>query len=134
MKWKYGVSRLNANTVIILEYRPAIGVLTPLALLTAERVNAPQTGIDLKKDPTTLHKPSVIISWLASTVSPFAFGRKENNENEENNFHFFGEMKSKHLLNAFAIATFAKTATNGTTIIPVPNSLHTSLNDNVRLL
>lgn len=41
---------------------PAIGVLTPLALLTADRVNAPQIGMDLTQEPIKLQRPSVSIS------------------------------------------------------------------------
>lgn len=37
-----------------------------------------------------------------------------------------------HLLNALAMATFDKAATNGTTMIPEPSSVHTSLKLNVR--
>lgn len=42
-------------------------------------------------------------------------------------------MSAKYSLNAFAMATLAKTATKGTTIIPDPSSVHTSVNDRVRL-
>lgn len=66
------MSKLRANTVIILEYRPAIGVLTPDACDTAERVNAPHVGIDLQQEPIMLHRPSVIISCDASTAIPVA--------------------------------------------------------------
>lgn len=44
------------------EYIPAIGVLTPLAFDTAERVNAPQVGMELKNDPKILHNPIANIS------------------------------------------------------------------------
>lgn len=47
-------------------------VRTPLALLTAVRVNEPVTGIDWKNDPTRLHNPSANISCVASIVLPFA--------------------------------------------------------------
>lgn len=45
---------------------PAIGVLTPLAWLTADLVKAPQVGMALKKEPAKLHKPRVNISCEAS--------------------------------------------------------------------
>lgn len=53
-------------------YRPPNGVLTPLALLTADRENDPFTGIELKKEPIMLHRPNVNISCEASTVFPQA--------------------------------------------------------------
>lgn len=72
IKKKYGVSRLKASTAIMPTYRPDIGVFTPLALLTADLVNAPQMGIDLTHDPIKLHRPNVNISWDASTALPEA--------------------------------------------------------------
>lgn len=39
----------------------------------------------------------------------------------------------KHLPNAFAIATFPRTAMTGTSTIELPNSLHISTNDKVLL-
>lgn len=56
---------------------PAIGVRTPLALSTADRVNAPLTGIDRKHEPNILHTPSVIISCVASTVDPVTEQKKK---------------------------------------------------------
>lgn len=44
----------------------------PLAFDTADLVNAPHVGIDLKKDPSTLHIPRAIISCVASTILPDA--------------------------------------------------------------
>jgi len=49
------------------EYKPAIGVCIPLALLTALRVNAPVVGIDETKLPSMLQRPSVNISCVALT-------------------------------------------------------------------
>lgn len=51
---------------------PPSVVLTPLALLTAVRVNEPVTGIDWKNDPNKLHRPSASISCVASIVRPLA--------------------------------------------------------------
>lgn len=51
---------------------PPSVVRTPLALLTAVRVNEPVTGIDWKNAPTKLHRPSANISCVASIVLPFA--------------------------------------------------------------
>lgn len=45
-----------------------MGVFTPLALFTADLLNDPETGIDLKKEATTLQRPRVIISWLPSNI------------------------------------------------------------------
>lgn len=55
---------------------PPSVVRTPLALLTAVRVNEPVTGIDWKNAPTKLHKPSASISCVASIVFPFAIEMK----------------------------------------------------------
>lgn len=60
---------------------PPNGVLTPLALLMAERVNEPVTGIEETKPPIRLLKPKATISWLAFTTLPFA--TKENPKTEE---------------------------------------------------
>lgn len=49
-----------------------MGERTPLALLTAERENAPATGMERAKLLIMLHKPSAIISWEASTLAPLA--------------------------------------------------------------
>lgn len=54
------------------EYKPAIGERTPLALLTADLVKAPQVGIDFTKLPNILHIPRVNISCEASTEHPTA--------------------------------------------------------------
>lgn len=47
-------------------------VRTPLALLTAVRVNDPVTGIDCTNEPSRLHIPSASISCVASIVLPLA--------------------------------------------------------------
>lgn len=47
---------------------PAMGVRTPEAWLTAERVKAPHVGMALKKEPAMLHKPNVSISCEASKL------------------------------------------------------------------
>lgn len=69
---KNGVNRLRASRMIIPVYSPEKGVLTPLAWLTADRVNAPHVGIDLKKAPKKLHSPSANISCVASSIFPVA--------------------------------------------------------------
>lgn len=51
---------------------PPSVVRTPLALLTAVRVNEPVTGIDCTNAPTKLHIPSANISCVASIVLPLA--------------------------------------------------------------
>jgi hypothetical protein len=53
-----------------------MGVLAPLALLTALLVNAPDVGIECTHDPSTLHIPRVSISWVASNDGPVT---EENN-------------------------------------------------------
>lgn len=58
---------------------PPSVVRTPLALLTAVRVNEPVTGIDWKKAPTKLHIPSANISCVASIVLPFAVANNNSN-------------------------------------------------------
>ena len=45
-------------------------VLTPDAELTAVLENDPVVGIDETNEPTMLHAPNAIISWLASTGFP----------------------------------------------------------------
>jgi hypothetical protein len=47
-----------------------MGVLAPLALLTALLVNAPDVGIDCTHDPSILQTPRVSISWVASSDGP----------------------------------------------------------------
>lgn len=51
---------------------PPSVVRTPLALLTAVRVNEPVTGIDWKNDPNKLHIPNANISCVESIVRPLA--------------------------------------------------------------
>lgn len=53
-------------------YTPAIGVLIPLALLTADLVKAPHVGSAWKQPPRILQIPSAIISCDASTTAPTA--------------------------------------------------------------
>jgi len=57
-----------------------MGVLAPLALLTALLVNAPHVGIDCTHDPRILHTPRVSISWVASTDGPVT----EQNDHTKN--------------------------------------------------
>jgi len=57
---------------LLPEYRPAIGVCTPLALLTALRVNAPVVGSDDTKLPTMLERPRANISCVALMEVPNA--------------------------------------------------------------
>jgi len=47
-----------------------MGVLAPLALLTALLVNAPHVGIECTHEPRILHTPRVSISWVASSDGP----------------------------------------------------------------
>lgn len=47
-----------------------MGVLAPLALLTALLVNAPHVGIERTHDPNILQTPRVSISWVASSDGP----------------------------------------------------------------
>jgi hypothetical protein len=56
-----------------------MGVLTPLALLTALLVNAPHVGIECTHDPRILHIPRVSISWVASSDGPVT----EKNDNKK---------------------------------------------------
>lgn len=53
-------------------YRPPIGVLTPLARLTALRENEPSTGYAEVREAAKLQIPRPIISCVASTESPEA--------------------------------------------------------------
>lgn len=55
---------------------PDKGVATPLACETAERVNAPHVGMDLKNEPRKFAKPRAIISCDASTILPEAVEEK----------------------------------------------------------
>lgn len=56
---------------------PAMGVLTPLAWLTAERVKAPQVGMALKNEPAKLHRPKVNISCEAFNWSFLTTNEKQ---------------------------------------------------------
>jgi hypothetical protein len=47
-------------------------VRTPLLLATADLVKAPQLGIAWMNEPKMLHSPKVIISCVASTITPLA--------------------------------------------------------------
>lgn len=49
-----------------------MGVLAPLALLTALLVKAPHVGMEETHDPKILQTPSVSISWVASNDGPVA--------------------------------------------------------------
>jgi len=57
-----------------------MGVLAPLALLTALLVNAPHVGIECTHDPRILHTPRVSISWVASSDGPVT----EQNDHTKN--------------------------------------------------
>jgi hypothetical protein len=57
-----------------------MGVLTPLALMTALLVNPPHVGIDCTHDPRILHTPRVSISWVASSDGPIT----EQNDHTKN--------------------------------------------------
>ena len=57
---------------------PDNGVATPLAFDTADRVNAPHVGIELKNEPKKFAKPNAIISCDASTIFPDAVGKNES--------------------------------------------------------
>jgi hypothetical protein len=49
-----------------------MGVLAPLAMLTALLVKAPHVGMEQKHDPNILQTPRVSISWVASNDGPVA--------------------------------------------------------------
>lgn len=57
-----------------------MGVLAPLALLTALLVNAPHVGIECTHDPKILQTPRVSISWVASSDGPVT----EQNDHTKN--------------------------------------------------
>jgi hypothetical protein len=56
-----------------------MGVLAPLALLTALLVKAPHVGMEQTHDPNILQIPRVSISWVASNDGPVA-GQKIHSE------------------------------------------------------
>lgn len=70
----YWLSKLcfETNCSYLPVKAPPRVVSTPLALLTAVLVKEPVVGMDMKNDPSRLHVPSANISWVASTVRPFA--------------------------------------------------------------
>lgn len=57
-----------------------MGVLAPLALLTALLVKAPHVGMEETHDPNILQTPRVSISWVASNDGPVA-GQKIHSGN-----------------------------------------------------
>jgi hypothetical protein len=61
-----------------------MGVLAPLALLTAPLVKAPHVGIEQTHDPNILQTPRVSISWVASNDGPVA-----EQENHSENYKAF---------------------------------------------
>lgn len=68
---------------------PPSVVRTPLALLTAVRVNEPVTGIDWKNDPNKLHIPNASISCVESIVRPLAIRRRaREKKNKGKRCHF----------------------------------------------
>lgn len=79
---------------------PPSGLWTPLASLTADLENDPETGMAEKKDPATLDIPSASISWVASIDCPTP--------------------------NAFEIATFCRMAIRARTRGPVPRNPNVS--------
>lgn len=72
MYWKESVRNPNDSSTMHPVTMPPSVVRTPLALFTAVRVNDPVVGIDWKKEPHKLHRPSASISWVASMVLPLA--------------------------------------------------------------
>lgn len=76
IKRNESVKKPNDNKTKHPVTMPPSVVRTPLALLTAVRVNEPVTGIDCTNDPTKLHNPSANISWVASIVLPLAAWNK----------------------------------------------------------
>lgn len=72
MYWKESVRNPNDSSTMHPVTMPPRVVRTPLALFTAVRVNDPVVGIDWKKEPHKLHRPSANISWVASIVFPLA--------------------------------------------------------------
>ena len=88
---------------------PPSVVRTPLALLTAVRVNEPVTGIDCTKAPTKLHIPSANISCVASIVLPFAVGHNDSNSlNDQNDSISISFIWRRYLQNAFATAILSR--------------------------
>ncbi len=57
--------RKSDNSTSIVVKTPPIGVLTPLAELTAVLPKEAVTGIEQTKDPKRFVRPRAIISWLA---------------------------------------------------------------------
>lgn len=70
--WKVPVRNPMASITITPVRMPPNGVRTPLALLTAVRVNEPVTGIARTNEPNMLQHPNAISSWVASMERPFA--------------------------------------------------------------
>lgn len=98
--------------------KPPYGVRTPLALLTAVRVNEPVTGIECINEPKMLQNPRAINSWVASIGLPLA-GRMVkcvayvSNRNEL--------LQDFDLQNAFATTTISRNATNANEPSDAPN-------------
>lgn len=70
MKAQKGMSTPKAKITKAPVQSPPMVVLTPDAALTAVLENDPVVGIDETNEPTMLHAPNAIISWLASTGFP----------------------------------------------------------------
>lgn len=88
-------------------------VRTPLALLTAVRVNDPVTGIDWKNEPTRLHIPSANISCVASMVLPLAVWQKKYCSLCESEFFVYYFYWFWNLQNALATAMLSSIEING---------------------
>ena len=100
---------------------PPSVVRTPLALLTAVRVNEPVTGIDCTKAPTKLHIPSANISCVASIVLPFAVGHNDSNSlNDQNDSISISFIWRRYLQNAFATAILSRIEIIGSAMIDEP--------------
>lgn len=115
------VNRPSDNSMRPPVKRPPSVVCTPLALLTAVRVNDPVVGIDSTNEPIILHTPSAIISCVASTDLPFAVSECVwCAEKRKNDFcfgflllFFFCCRQFSDLQNALAMAMLSIMETNG---------------------
>lgn len=78
INWNVTVKKLSAKITNVPVNTPPKGVCTPDALFIAVRVNDPVVGIDRKNDPQIFDIPNAIISWVASTLFPFARMKKKH--------------------------------------------------------
>ena len=102
MNVKVPVKSPKASSTTMAVKTPPNCVFTPELWLIAVRENEPVMGMDWKKDDAMLHRPSAIISCVASTILP--------------------------LLKAFAIATDSRIDTSGSVIRESPSAFAISRN------